>query len=631
MTFLKSTPASKPIEDYALLGDGRTVALVARDGAVDWLCWPCFDSDACFAALLGGEAQGTWRIASEGDFTTTRSYRGDTLVLDTEFTSATCMVRLTDLMPLPGADGSALVRHLEGLVGEVTLAMLLRPRFAFGEVPPWWIPIEGGWHGVVGPDLLVLRGSTVERQGDQLHARITLRAGEVATFVLQHRASHDGVPDPVDAAAALAATIAAWQSWITRFDKPTDWPQAVKRSLLTLRALTHHQTGGIVAAPTLGLPEKPGGSMNWDHRYCWLRDSTITLAALLNAGFHDEARDWLDWLLRAIAGAPDKMQIMYRVDGGRRVDETELPHLPGWNGVQPVRLGNAAATQRQLDVFREVLDSASLAQRAGIDRSEWGAKSKARLVAHLEHIWQEPDLGMWESRAAPQHYVYSKVMAWVAIDRFLRLSPEHALGPARRASLDALRATMHVEICDKSFNAARGTFTQHYGSTTLDACLLLLPLVGFLSATDQRMVATISAIKNKLSEGGLIRRQEAPFLGGTVLRGEEGVFLACSCWLADCMALQGQHGEARTLFERVLAVGNDLGLLSEEYHVPSQRLMGNFPPGADAHRHHQHRVGTLRSHHATRRRVTASRLHHCCSAIGRGSKPDYTWGLAKPG
>ena len=577
MTLFNSQSASKPIEDYALLGDGRTVALVARDGAVDWLCWPRFDSDACFAALLGDESQGTWRIAPEGTFTSTRCYRGDTLVLDTEFAGSTGTVKLTDFMPLPAEDGSALVRRLECLAGEVALAMTLRPRFGFGEVAPWWIAIEGGWKGVVGPDLLALHGPPVERQGDEMHARITLRAGEVACFVLQHRASHEGVPPPIDAEAALAATTAAWQDWIATFDKPTDWPEAVKRSLLTLRALTHHQTGGIVAAPTLGLPEKPGGSMNWDYRYCWLRDSTFTLAALLNSGFTAEARDWLHWLLRAVAGAPDKMKIMYRVDGGRRINETKLPHLPGWNDSQPVRLGNAAAGQRQLDVFGEVLDSARLAQRAGIDRSEWGADTETRLIRHLERIWQEPDQGMWESRAAPQHYVYSKVMAWVAVDRFLRLSAEHGIDPARRQELETLHATMHAEICEKGFNAGCGTFTQHYGSATLDACLLLLPLVGFLPATDTRMAATIAAVEDKLSEGGLIRRQEAPFLGGTVLRGEEGVFLACSCWLADCMALQGRHAEARLLFERVLDVGNDVGLLSEEYHVPSQRLMGNFP------------------------------------------------------
>ena len=577
MTFFNSTPASKPIEDYALLGNGRTVALVARDGAVDWLCWPRFDSDACFAALLGEEAHGIWRIAPDGAFTTTRRYRGDTLVLDTEFTNDGGTVRLTDFMPLPAEAGSALVRRLECLAGEMTLTLLLRPCFGYGDMPPWWMPIDGGWKGVVGPDLLALHGAAIECHGDQLHARISLRAGEVASFVLQHHASHESVPAPVDAEAALAATFAAWDGWIAPFNKATDWPGAVKRSLLTLRALTYFPTGAIVAAPTLGLPEEPGGSMNWDYRYCWLRDSTFTLTALLNAGFHGEARDWLHWLLRAIGGAPDKLQIMYRLDGGRRVDEIDLRHLPGWNGAQPVRLGNAAAAQRQLDVFGEVLDSAALAQRAGLDRSEWGAETEARLVAHLEHIWQEPDQGMWESRGAPQHYVYSKVMAWVAIDRFLRLSAQHGLAPARRHALEALRATMHAEICEKGFNGARGTFTQHYGSTTLDASLLLLPLVGFLPVADDRISATIAAIEDKLSEGGLIRRHEAPFLGGTMLRGEEGVFLACSCWLADCMSLQGRNAEARTLFERVLGVSNDLGLLSEEYHVPSQRLLGNFP------------------------------------------------------
>ncbi len=578
MTLFKSAPTSKPIEDYALLGDGRTVALVARDGAVDWLCWPRFDSDACFAALLGDEAQGTWRIAPDGDFTTTRSYRGDTLVLDTEFTAKGGRVRLTDFMLLPGDGGSTLVRGVEGIEGEVTLDILLRPRFGFGEVPPWWRAIEDGWTGVVGPDLLALRGPKLDRHGAELRGRVTMRAGESAFFVLLHLHSSQGVPPPLDGAAALADTVKRWEAWIARFDKATDWPQAVKRSLLTLRALTHFSTGGLVAAPTLGLPELPGGSMNWDYRYCWVRDSTFTLTALLNAGFEAEGREWLHWLLRAIGGAPDKMKIMYRVDSGRRIDETELSHLPGWNGAQPVRLGNAAAGQRQLDVFGEVLDSAHLANRAGIDRGDWAAETEARLVEHLERIWQEPDQGMWESRAAPQQYVYSKVMAWVAVDRFLHLDSErHSLDPARRQSLEALRETMHAEICEKGFNAGQGTFTQHYDTTELDACLLLLPLVGFLPATDSRVAATIAAIEDKLSEGGLIRRQAAPFLGGTVLRGEEGVFLACSCWLADCMGMQGRHAEAKALFERVLAVSNDVGLLSEEYHMPSQRLIGNFP------------------------------------------------------
>ena len=376
------------------------MALVARDGSVDWLCWPRFDSDACFAALLGTEEQGAWRIAPEGEFTSTRSYRGDTLVLDTEFVAEGGRARLTDFMPLL-QDGGALIRRLEGIEGELALYSVMRPRFGYGDVPPWWCPADQGWTGVVGPDRLTLRGpaAAIERDGDLLHTHIVLHAGETVTFVLQHSPSHMEAPAPLDPSAALAETENKWLRWIAAFDKATDWPHAVKRSLLTLKALTYQPTGGIVAAPTLGLPEKPAGAMNWDYRYGWLRDSTFTLTALLNAGFHGEARAWLHWLLRAIAGAPDKIRIMYRVDGGRRIDETELTHLPGWNGAKPVRLGNAAAGQRQLDVFGEVLDSALLADRAGIERDDWDRQIEESLVAHVECIWQQPDQGMWEYAA----------------------------------------------------------------------------------------------------------------------------------------------------------------------------------------------------------------------------------------
>jgi GH15 family glucan-1,4-alpha-glucosidase len=347
----------------------------------------------------------------------------------------------------------------------------------------------------------------------------------------------------------------------------------VKRSLLTLKALSHISTGGIVAAPTLGLPEKPDGAMNWDYRYCWLRDSTFTLTALLNAGFHDEAQAWMQWLLRAIAGAPDKMRIMYRVDGGRQLHEREIDTLPGWNGARPVRVGNAAAGQRQLDVYGEVLDSACLCERAGIPQNSNSAATSKRLVAHVERIWREPDQGMWESREAPQHYVYSKVMAWVAVDRFLRLDEQHGnCPPDRRTELASLRSAIHADVCAQGFDSKTDSFMQSYGSGNLDASVLLLPLVGFLPADDERIAGTIAAIESRLMEGGLVRRQEASGIGR-----EEGVFLACSCWLADCMAMQNRHEEARTLFERVLAVSNDVGLLSEEYHVPSRRLLGNFP------------------------------------------------------
>ena len=564
---------SKPIEDYALIGDGHTVALVARDGAIDWLCWPRFDSDACLSALLGTEEHGTWRISPAGPASVTRRYAGDDLVLRTEFATGEGRLVLTDFMPIRQGRSSAVIRRLEVLDGTIEVEVVLRLRFGFGEMPPWWEQQGDGIVGEVGPDTVVVRGPGLSLDGEAVRARLTLRAGERADYVLQHTLSQAGVPEPIDPAAAQGEAERWWRGWIARFDKPTDWSEAVKRSLLTLKALTYFPAGGIVAAPTLGLPEKPQGSMNWDYRYCWLRDSTFTLTALLNAGFDEEAEAWRDWLFRAVAGDADKMRIMYRVDGGRRIDETEIPFLPGWNGAKPVRLGNAAAGQKQLDVYGEVLDSAALCDRAGIARTERGRTVSASLVSHVERIWQEPDQGMWESRGTPQHYVYSKVMAWVAVDRFLKL--HHGGGDLpedRRTELEALRGAMHDEICAEGFNTGRGAFMQSYGSRHLDASVLLLPLVGFLPANDERVAGTFTAIEDGLMEDGFVRRQQAPWLGR-----EEGVFLPCTCWLADGLALTGRRDEARALFERVLGVSNDLGLLSEEYHVPSRRLLGNFP------------------------------------------------------
>ncbi len=564
---------SKPIEGYALIGDGHTVALVARDGAIDWLCWPRFDSDACLSALLGTEEHGTWRIGPAGPATVTRRYAGDDLVLRTEFTTDGGRLALTDFMPIRRTGVSALVRRLEVLEGAVEVEVMLRLRFGYSEMPPWWEQKEDGIAGEVGPDTLMLRGPDLSLDGEVVRAHFTLRCGERADYVLQHGLPEAGVPGPIEPAAAQEETERWWRSWIARFDKPTDWPDAVKRSLLTLKALTYVPTGGIVAAPTLGLPEKPQGSMNWDYRYCWLRDSTFTLTALLNAGFYEEAEAWRDWLFRAVAGDVDKMRIMHRVDGGRRIDETEIPFLPGWNGAKPVRLGNAAAGQRQLDIYGEVLDSVTLCDRAGIARTERGREVGARLVAHVERIWRKPDQGMWESRGKPQHYVYSKVMAWVAVDRFLKLhEPGGTLPEDRRAALEALRDEMHGEICAKGFDAVRGAFMQSYGSGHLDASVLLLPLVGFLPADDERIAGTFAAIEGGLMEGGFVRRQQVPWLGR-----EEGVFLPCTCWLADGLVMAGRRDEARVLFERVLGVSNDLGLLSEEFHVPSRRLLGNFP------------------------------------------------------
>ncbi|KAB0675607.1 glycoside hydrolase family 15 protein [Aureimonas leprariae] len=561
--------ASKPIEAYALIGDGHTVALVARDGAIDWLCWPRFDSDACLSALLGTEEHGTWRIAPADPATVTRRYAGDDLVLRTEFAVTDGRLVLTDFMPVQRAGTSAIVRRLEALDGPVEVDVLLRLRFGYGEVPLWWEQKDGGLVGEVGPDTVTLRGPGLSLEGEVVRARLTLQAGERADYVLQHFSLPAGTPEPVDPAAAQDETERWWRDWIGTFNKSTNWPEAVRRSLLTLRALTYLPTGGIIAAPTLGLPEKPGGTMNWDYRYCWLRDSTFTLTALLNAGFKTEAEAWQQWLFHAIAGAPDRMRIMYRVDGGRQIEERTLEHLPGWNGARPVRVGNAAAGQRQLDVYGEVLDSARLCQKAGIVRSDKGRATGKRLVEQVERLWEEPDQGMWESRAAPQHYVYSKVMAWVAVDRYLALGD---VGGARRGELEALRDRIHADVCAHGYDAGRRSFMQCYGSRHLDASALLLPLVGFLPADDERIAGTFAAIEKCLMEGGFVRRQEAPWLGK-----EEGVFLPCTCWLADGLAMAGRREEARVLFERVLGISNDLGLLSEEYHVPSGRLVGNFP------------------------------------------------------
>ncbi|MGI4796787.1 MAG: glycoside hydrolase family 15 protein [Janthinobacterium lividum] len=558
---------SKPLEDYALIGDGQTVALVARDGGIDWLCWPRFDSDACLSGLLGTDENGTWRIAPTGRHTTTRRYAGDDMVLVTEFAckdGATLV--LTDFMPVRKGDGSAVVRRLEARGGAVEADFMLRLLFGYGEISPWWQEENGALVGEVGPDRLVLRGPGLRVDGNAIRGTLSLSADERADYVLQHGLSSVGRAAPVDPETAQDETQRWWRDWIGRFDKPTDWPDAVKRSLLTLRAMTFQPSGGIIASPTLGLPEKPGGKMNWDYRYCWLRDSTFTLTALLNAGFHDEAAAWEQWLYRAIAGSPEKMRIMYRVDGGRQIEERDIDHLPGWGGARPVRVGNAAAGQRQLDVYGEVIDSARLCQRAGIERTAKGQATAAALIRHVERIWQEPDQGMWESRAAPQHYVYSKVMAWVAADRFLGLSDE------RRADVEKLRNAIHADVCRQGYDKGRGSFMQSYGSSHLDASVLMLPLVGFLPAGDERIGGTIAAIEKGLIEGGFVRRQEAPWFGK-----EEGVFLPCTCWLADCLKLQGRTDEARTLLERVLGISSDLGLLSEEYHVPSKRLLGNFP------------------------------------------------------
>jgi GH15 family glucan-1,4-alpha-glucosidase len=523
---------------------------------------------------LGTAEHGRWLIGSEDGTASAcgRRYQPDTLVMETDLSMAGGKARLIDFMPLR-EQGSALIRIVEGLHGTCHLRMDLRLRFDYGSMPPWIEAKDDGFVATVGPDRVVLCSPVpIELQDHTARAAFTVTSGQRLAFILRHHDSGQAAPPSLDAAAALERTQTFWRDWIGRFaDRKTRWPDAVRRSLITLKAMIHRPTGGLVAAPTTSLPEAPGGKKNWDYRYCWLRDSTFTLGALLNAGYHDEATRWRDWLLRAIAGSPSHMQVVYRVDGGRHLNEWPVTDLPGYRHARPVRIGNAAASQRQNDIWGEVLDTLHLADRAGLPRSKHGDLVRGRLVEHLAAIWDHPGSGLWETRNEPRHYTYSRVMAWVGIDRFLRA---HGTGSDDEMSgrLVALRDEIHREVCREGWNDGLEVFTQYYGGQELDASLLLLPLVGFLPANDPRMASTIAAIGRELMEDGLVRRSRRK-------NGEnsEGAFLACSCWMADCLDLQGKPREAAAQFERVLAVRNDLGLLSEEYNVPGRHLAGNFP------------------------------------------------------
>lgn len=563
---------SRLIEDYGLIGDGETAALVARDGSVDWLCWPRFDSDACFAALLGTDEHGCWKLRPCGSAQVERRYRTDTLVLETDHHTEDGAVRVTDFMPI--RDGaSVLVRLVTGLRGTVRLRTTLNLRFDFGSLSPWFERHEDRVVARVGPDLVVLHAPVPLGGGDHvIEAEFEVSEGEELPFVLMYGASVGPAPANIDVHAALAGTQTYWRDWIGRFERPTPWSDAVRRSLLTLKALIYRPTGGIVAAPTTSLPEAPAGGLNWDYRFSWLRDSTFTLSALLNAGFEQEAEAWRDWLLRAVAGDPDKMRIMYRIDGSRRLEEWTVPWLSGYRWAAPVRVGNAAAGQRQLDIYGEVLDTLHLAAKAGMERPAHGLEVEDVIVNHVAAVWREPDQGLWEARGEPRHYVYSKVMCWVALDRFVDGRSRMPDGdPKMLSQMASLRARMHAEICRDGYDAGLGIFVDYFGGQELDASLLLLPLVGFLPVEDERIARTIAAVERDLVEEGLVRRRKA--------RGPEpeGTFLACSCWLADCQLMQGRREAARETFDRVLSVRNDLGLLAEEYNVPSRHLAGNFP------------------------------------------------------
>ena len=566
------------IEDYALLGDLQTAALVSRTGSIDWLCLPRFDSPACFAALLDTPDAGGWTVApAAGGVCTTRRYVEDTLVLETEWRSAQGTVRVTDFMP-PRGHAPDVVRIVQGIHGSVAMRSTLRLRFDYGRVVPWVRHEDHGMQAIAGPDRVRLRTpALLEGREMSTVSEFTVRAGDRVPFVLTWNPSHEPPPKRVDAEDALSDTLAFWADW-SKGGEPVAGPyhDAIKRSLLTLKALTYRPTGGIVAAPTTSLPERIGGPRNWDYRYCWLRDSTYTLQALISAGYLDEAKAWREWLLRAIAGDPADLQIMYSIDGTRRLPEAELSWLAGYEKSKPVRTGNAASDQLQLDVWGETLDGLALARNAGVAAHQDGWDDQIALMNHLEGIWDQPDNGLWEVRGPRRHFTHSKVMAWVAADRMARAVRTHPdlHGPVDR--WEALRDTIHADVLAHGFDSGRNTFTQSYGAPALDASLLMIPRVGFLPPTDPRVLGTITAIQNGLTEDGFVKRYQTSD-SDDGLSGGEGMFLACTFWLVDALHLAGKQAESTELFERLLSLRNDVGLLSEEWDPEAGRQLGNTP------------------------------------------------------
>jgi GH15 family glucan-1,4-alpha-glucosidase len=566
------------IEDYALIGDCQTAALVGRNGSIDWLCWPRFDSPACFAALLGGAEHGHWRISpKEPARAVRRAYRRDTLILETEFETDEGAATLIDFMPVRHGQ-SNLVRMVVGRRGRITMNMEFVLRFDYGASVPWVTRTPDGKdvRAIVGPELVVLC-SPVELEGRNLTtvASFEVSAGETLPFVLTYAPSHLGAPTKISAADALGETERFWQEWAGRCDIDGAWAGPVRRSLITLKALTYAPTGGIVAAPTTSLPEKIGGMRNWDYRYCWLRDATLTLLALMDADYYEEAGAWREWLVRAVAGSPEQIQIMYGIGGERRMTEWQLPGLPGYEGSAPVRVGNAAAGQLQLDVFGEVMDALYQGCKGGLSRYDIAWDLQRALLEYLERVWMQPDAGMWEVRGPPRHFTYSKIMCWVAFDRAVKMVEGMGL-PGPVARWRELRERIRGDIYQHGFSEERGCFVQSYGSEELDASLLLIPITGFLPATDPRVTATVEAIQRDLTIDGLVQRYRThePLDG---LPPGEGVFLACSFWLVDNLRLQGRAQEARALFDRLAGLANDVGLLAEEYDPTTGRLLGNFP------------------------------------------------------
>jgi GH15 family glucan-1,4-alpha-glucosidase len=566
------------IEDYGLIGDCETSALVGRDGSIDWLCWPAFDSDACFASLLGTPKHGRWLIAPVGNIArTSRRYWGDTLILETRFETSDGVVELVDFMP-PRGNASDVVRLVRGARGRVKMRMQLVIRFGFGSDIPWVKKNKdgSGLLAICGQDMVVLRTPVATRGEDfTTVAEFEVGEGDIVPFVLTYGPSHLPVPVPIDPAQALRDTETFWADWCSHCTYQGEHRDLVMRSLITLKALTYAPTGGIVAAPTTSLPEKLGGARNWDYRFCWLRDATFTLLALMNSGYTGEASAWHNWLLRAVAGSPANMQIMYGIEGQRRLLEWEADWLPGYEGALPVRVGNAAHAQLQLDVYGELIDAFHQSRTAKLELDEGSWALECSVLDHLAEVWDRPDHGIWERRGDGRHYVSSKVMTWVGFDRGIKSAEQFGF----KAPLEkwrVLRDAIHRDVCEKGFDREMNSFVESYGSKLLDASILMLPSVGFLPSTDPRVRGTLDAIERHMMRNGFVLRHDPREVSGEV-QPAEGAFLACTLWLADAFVLAGEYDKAQTLFDRVVAVANDLGLLAEEYDTMASRQTGNFP------------------------------------------------------
>jgi len=568
------------IEDYALIGDCETAALVSKQGSIDWLCWPAFSSPACMAALLGDENNGHWSIAPKGESRISRKYRDGTLIVETTFENDEGAVVLIDFMPIRGRFPN-LVRIVRGIRGKVQMRMELVLRFDYGRSVPWVTRLEdGSLRAISGPDMAALR-TTAPLRGESLTtiSEFTVSEKQSVSFVLTYAPSHEELPKPSHAEHELELTTDFWTKWSSKVTTAHiyngEYADAVQRSLITLKALTYAPTGGIVAAPTTSLPEALGGKRNWDYRFCWLRDATFTLLALMNAGYYDEARDWRDWLLRAAAGSPDQVQIMYGIRGERHLLEWEVDWLPGYESSRPVRVGNAASNQLQLDVYGEVADALLHAEMGGLPSRQTDVDLQSCLTEHLAKIWREPDDGIWEVRSGRQQFTFSKVMAWVAFDRAIKFAERNG-GNGKVKHWRELCDSIHREVCDKGFNKKLNSFTQTYGSKTLDASLLLIPVVGFLRPDEPRVRSTVEAIERELMCDGFVQRYNTAESEDGLPVGE-GVFLACSFWMVSALNLLGRRDDARKIFERLLSLRNDVGLLSEEYETKARRMVGNFP------------------------------------------------------